>query len=118
MVHSGVRQRSCLSPGMFNLFINAFVIQLRELDVGCHLGTEFVGCLMYADDIFLLSPSIVGLQSMLGKCFDVVCDLSLQFNVHKCHIIAFGKKYNCQLTSVFLGTSTIDWCKIFGSLLT
>ena len=47
---------------------------------------------------------------MLGKCFDVACDLSLQFNVNKCHIIVFGKKYNCQLPSVFLGTSTIDWC--------
>ena len=34
----------------------------------------------------------VGLQSMLVKCFDVACDLSLQFNVNKCHIIVFGKK--------------------------
>ena len=64
-----------------------------------------------ADDIILLSPSIVGLQSMLGKCFDVAYDLSLQFNVNKCHIIVFGKKYNCQLpTTVFLGSLTIDWC--------
>ena len=77
MIHSGVKQGSCLSPSMFNLFINAFVIHLRELDVVCHLGTEFVSCLMYADDIILLSPSIVGLQSMLDKCFDVAYDLSL-----------------------------------------
>jgi len=39
------------------------------MSVGCYIGTEFIGCLLYADNIILLSPSssIVGLQRMLDK---------------------------------------------------
>ena len=50
-VQSGVRQGGCISPTIFILFLNAFIVQLRELPVGCHIGTEFVGCLLYTDDI-------------------------------------------------------------------
>jgi len=30
-------------------------------------------CLLYADDIVLLSPSLKGLQDMLDICFRVIC---------------------------------------------
>jgi len=43
-VYSGVRQGSCLSPTIFNVFINAFIIHLRLLDVSCHIGTQYTGC--------------------------------------------------------------------------
>ena len=33
----------------------------------------FVGCLLYADDIILLSPTVGGLQAMLDKCFEISC---------------------------------------------
>ena len=34
----------------------------------------FVGCLLYADDIILLSPSVTGLQEMLNSdsCFNLI----------------------------------------------
>ena len=54
------------------MFVNAFIVHLRELSVGCHIGTKVVGCLFYADDIIPLSPSIVGLQRMLYKCVGVL----------------------------------------------
>ena len=37
--------------------------------------TLFLGCLLYADDIVLLSPSVSGLQTMLDKCSDVALSL-------------------------------------------
>jgi len=40
----------------------------------------YVGCIMYADDIILLSPSMQGLQDMLNVCYSVSTKLSLQFN--------------------------------------
>ena len=33
--HSGVRQDSSLSPAIFNICINAFIVKLRESNCGC-----------------------------------------------------------------------------------
>ena len=36
-VGSGVRQCSCLPPAIFNMFMNAFIANLRQSDIGCHI---------------------------------------------------------------------------------
>jgi len=71
---------------------------------------EFVGCLLYADDIILLSPSIVGLQlqRMLYKCSNVA--MSLQFNTSKSHCIVFGKTHKATLPPMLLDGMVIHWC--------
>ena len=108
-VQSGVRQGGCMSPTIFNMFINAFIVQLRQLSVGCFIGTEFVGCLLYADDIILLSPSIVGLQRMLDKCSNAASVLSLQFNTSKSHCIVFGKTHKATLPPMLLDGMVIKF---------
>ena len=55
---SGVRQGSCLSPIIFNLYVDAIIKSLRASDLGCHIKNVFVGCIMYADDLILLSASL------------------------------------------------------------
>ena len=91
------------------MFVNTFIVQLRELSVGCYIGTKFVGCVLYADVIILLSLSIVGLQRMFDKCFEVASVLSLQFNASKSHGIAFGKTSKFSLPVMVLGGTTLCW---------
>jgi len=79
-VGSSVRQGSCFSSVIFNMF-NKFIVQLKLLDIGCHIGSVFVGCIMYAVDIILLCPSLRGLQQMIDTCCNVASLLSLEFNV-------------------------------------
>ena len=62
-VCSSVRQGSTLSPALFNLFINAFIVKLKSSGIGCHICDQYFGCLLYADDLILLSPSVAGLHS-------------------------------------------------------
>jgi len=35
---------------------------------GCYIGSQFFGCIMYADDLIMLSPLLKGLQSMFNRC--------------------------------------------------
>ena len=98
-VGSGVRQGSCLSPAIFNVFMNVFVVQLKLLNIGYHVTSLFIGCMLYADDIILISPSVDRLQQMLDKCSELASYLSLSFNVNKSHCIAVGKLHNYILLS-------------------
>ena len=52
----------CLSPSIFNLFMNMFITKLKLLDAGSRIGFTYIGCVLYADDLILLSPSVCGLQ--------------------------------------------------------
>jgi len=90
-VGSGVRQGTCLSPDIFNMFLNAFVVNLRQSDIGCHILNMYYGCLLYADDIVLLSPlSPTNLQLMLDICLRTAADLSLNVNCSKSHCLVIG----------------------------
>jgi len=40
------------------------------LNYGCVIGAQFLGCIMYADDLLLLSPSVCDLQKMIDTCVD------------------------------------------------
>jgi len=71
-----------------------FIVQLKLLNIGCHVTSLFIGCMLYADDIILISPSVDGLQQMLDKCSELASYLSLSFNVNKSHCIAVGKMHN------------------------
>ena len=46
-VGSGVRQGSCLSPVIFNAFMNAFIVNLKSAGIGRHIANMFFGCLLY-----------------------------------------------------------------------
>ena len=56
------------------------------------------GCILYADDILLLSPSVIGLQAMLDKCAEVAKVLLLESNVEKSHCVVIGKKCASNIT--------------------
>jgi len=43
------------------LYFNSIIMFLKTSDLGCHIDGMFVGCIAYADDIILLSASVVNL---------------------------------------------------------
>ena len=81
-----------------------FVVQLRGLCVGCVLKNVFVGCILYADDMILLCPSVKELQSMLDTCTVVANSLSLTFNASKSMYLAIAI-----LAKMSLGANLIEW---------
>ena len=64
-IQCGVRQGRVLSPYLFAPYIDDVIKALRNSGYGIFVGSIFAGCILYADDIVLLSCSFCGLQKWL-----------------------------------------------------
>ena len=93
----------------FNVFINKMIVKLKLNRIGCSIGSSFLGCVMYADNIILLSSSVAGLQGMLDICFETCIDLHLKFNCNKSFCIVFGPAAKFTLAPMLLGQDHIQW---------
>ena len=60
----------------FGKGMNIFIKRLKLLGVGCSISSLYIGCILYADDILLLCPSVAGLQDMLDICSETAKDLA------------------------------------------
>jgi len=78
------------------------------LDTEFLLATFFTGCILYADDIILLSCSFYGLQNMVSICAAYGACWDIKFNSVRSQCISFG---NCQPSTftVTLNESPIQW---------
>lgn len=108
-VLSGVRQGGILSPIMFNIYVDVILTTLRSRGLGCHIRNCFIGCVMYADDLILLSASVIELQSMLDCCGQIGQDLGIRFNAGKSMCMMIGPNKNCAPTDMDISGATIQW---------
>jgi len=68
----------------FVLYLHDVLInRLRLAGLGCKMFQRFVGCLLYADDIILLSHSLNATRSMLKICEQFALDFDVKFNAMK-----------------------------------
>lgn len=120
-VTSGVRQGGILSPLLFNVYMNVVIERLEQSGLGCRIGTQYIGCIMYADDLLLLSTSTVCLQNMVNLCVsEVTSNLKMSFNATKSCILRFGPRVGNRCTSVCINDTDIpyvDRAKYLGVML-
>ena len=48
-----VNQGECLSPSLFSVSLNNFIVKLRNSNIGCRYSSECMGVFGYADNCFL-----------------------------------------------------------------
>ena len=75
---------------LFSLYVNTMISRLRDHGYGCHIGNLYIGCIMYADDLLLLSGSVITLQKMLDCCGLVGQEIELNFNCKKSQCMVIG----------------------------
>jgi hypothetical protein len=112
-VVSGVRQGGILSPILFNVYVDDMIVNLRCNGDGCHVGSCFIGCVMYADDLLLLSPSILGLQKMLDICCQYGITHNILFNPSKTVSVAIGHTRGRDFSPVCVDKHPIPWVDHF-----
>ena len=86
-VSNGVKQGGVLSPLLFTVYMDVLLTRLKESNVGCHIGTKYLGSFAYADDIILLSPSVTGLKAQLKLCSEYASEYYIKFNASKTKLI-------------------------------
>ena len=100
----------CVKVGLYIGFVNLFIVDIvnNESGFGCHLSNFSITCLMYSDDLVLLSASVYDLQRLLDICSSTADSLSLKVNCQKYSCLAFGPRYNDVIEPMNLGVGTID----------
>ena len=77
----------------FTLYVNDIIEDLQQQGLGCYVGDLYVGCIMYADDLVLLSSSLTTLQLMVDRC-KASCEaigLCLNVNTGKSAVMRIGR---------------------------
>lgn len=88
-VTNGVRQGGCLSPLLFNVYIDDLLKSAQKVNVGCFINGIKINCIAYADDIVLIAPSQKGLQRLIDVINNEASSLKIQFNVKKSAVMIF-----------------------------
>ena len=80
---NGVKQGAILSAILYCVYTNGIFQQLRRMKIGCFVGGSYVGILGYADDLYLMSPTLDGLQEMLKMCEAYADTHNLKFSTNE-----------------------------------
>ena len=89
-VLKGVHQGNILSPTLFDIFINDITTAMTgNHSQSINTNTVQIPCLLYADDILILSQTKTGLQNKLNRLYDYCSVWGLQINRDKTKVIIF-----------------------------
>ena len=88
----GVKQGDVCSPLLFSLFINELALEIIQKGRhGIKLAPDILELfvLLFADDIILLSETVVGLQTQLNNLYTAASKLRLTVNLAKSNVLVF-----------------------------
>ena len=90
----GVKQGDVCSPVLFSLFINDLALEIiNNGRHGLSLNSDFVQLViqLFADDMILLSETVIGLQTQLNGLFSAASRLQFKVNMNTSNNEVFRK---------------------------
>jgi hypothetical protein len=95
---NGVREGSVLSPTLFIMFINGLLQQLNASGRGVAVhGNNWMGAVLYADDIILMAKSAKELGEMLKIVTTYFKNWRIMPNQSKSHVVVFDHSPGARL---------------------
>ena len=111
---AGLRQGCNLSPLLFNIFINDFINCLSEIKSDCPVLNGIpISCLLYADDLILISETKQGLQALLDCLHDFSNKWFLEVNTTKTKSMIFSRKRNKPENRFVFGDIDLPTCNSY-----
>ena len=80
---AGVRQSRLPSLLLFSVYMDILINRLRHSGLGCCLANNYFGCLVYTNDVILLSHSVNAMRIRLNICEQFALDFDMKFNTQK-----------------------------------
>ena len=87
-----VKQGCVFSPIIFNLYIDKICTIFDQSCSPVTINTLKLNCLLWADDLLLLSETDTGLQSCINKMQEFYTEVGLKINLKKTKVIIFNKR--------------------------
>ena len=88
----GLKQGCVFSPILFNLFINKICNIFDQSCAPVKLNNMDLNCLLWADDLMIMSESAAGLQHAINKMSQFYQSMGLEINVKKTKIMIMNKR--------------------------
>jgi len=74
------------------------------------IGPMFLGCVMYADDVILISASMYDLQAMVDICSDELTSIDMKLNIAKSQTLRIGSRLCSSCKSI--NVSGVEICYV------
>ena len=111
---TGLKQGCNLSPNLFNLFIQDITKCFNDSKCDpARLISENINCLLYADDLVLISETPEGLQNCLDNLYEYIKTWKLSINYTKTKIMLLSRRKTKSKIVFKVGIKEIDLCNSY-----
>ena len=88
---NGIKQGGILSPYLFALYLDPLLSEVNLSKYGCYIGDNPCNIFAFADDVALVSQTVMGLKKLINICENYGAKFSVKFNPDKSQIMSFPK---------------------------
>ena len=89
--------------------VDDLISKLQNLNYGCWMSNLYIGFILFADDILLISPTINGLQRQLNICASFSDERFIIFNDKKSVCLQFGLNCSSIKFNLVLCNKELSW---------
>ena len=113
ILRAGVRQGGVLSPYLFGIYVDKLLQTLHSSGYGCVIKGIVCNAFMYADDLIILTASVVHLQKLLAICQNELNAIGLSLNLKKSKLLRVGKRFKVNIANICVGGIPLECCNIY-----